>query len=155
MIRAVTSCALTAGLIGATAIGFSGSAQSTEDVENIEPMPLVCDTNLVAGLYGVNAMGLVGMHGNVGGQHYSAVGVIELRVDGSISVRLRQVIGGEPIDMFENEGFYIVNGDCTGTAEFGESSWEFVAVGNATEIYWIGTAPGWVVEADSHRIFVR
>jgi hypothetical protein len=154
MIPTITSYALAAGLAGATAVGFSDGARSADDPE---PLPLICDTNFVAGLYGFNATGLVRLgENNRSGTFYAAVGVIELRADGSMTVRLRQVIDGEPADVREREGTYVVNEDCTGTAEISTLSWEFVAVENASKILWIGIAEGgWVVEGDSHRIFLR
>ena len=50
-------------------------------------------------------------------------------------------------------GNYTVEPDYLGTAEFADSSWDFVAVNNGKELYLATTERGTVITADAKRLF--
>jgi hypothetical protein len=115
-----------------------------------------CDTELLAGRYGFNADGvLVGDPVDPDDDRFfAAVGVLTLRENGTLTVTLRQIHQGEPGPRRETyQGTYTVEPDCLGTAMFADSSWDFVAANNGTEIYLATTERGTVITADAKRLF--
>lgn len=157
----------------ATAIGMlslfgSPSSHATDDVLEDLDLPLVCNEDLVAGVYGFNAAGFVVEVENgrlmiVEGARQAGNGVIDFRADGTATFRLERFFSGIPgteggpfLDVFEAS--WTVRSDCTGTAdltEFGSDvDWIFVAVENANELH-LASGAGTLAQVDAKRLLRR
>lgn len=140
--------------------GFSGPLydQCVADVLGISlgaefQEPVACDTTLLEGVYGFNAEGVIRPDGR-GKIEYASVGVIELRADGSVTVNLRETLGGQPESESQTfEGIYTVNEDCTGQADFEGTNWAFVAFDNGAQLSFVTVRDRTTIVADAARVF--
>jgi hypothetical protein len=169
MQQAFSALFLAAGLAGASVLGLipssasaTGNAVDPVDERILGDLPIDCGITLVHGVYGFNAEGVV----KVGPRFdpFIAVGLIDLREDGTAFVSLREHLAGVPEEIRETfQGTWQVDRNCLGTATFAQppgaghpdATWDFVAVENGNELYLITTREGVVVHADAKRLFRR
>lgn len=158
--------ALAGAAVGALLLA-NGPAHAAEDVLDHLDLPVACDEDLVAGVYGFNTDGfVVETDGDrvelVEGARQAGTGIVDLRPDGTATLSLERFFSGIP--ELEGEGPFFdsfdatwhVRPDCTGTAdlnEFGlEVDWVFVAIPGARELHLVSGA-GTLSEVDAKLRF--
>ena len=112
------------------------------------PPPEVCDTTLLAGVYGFNFDTLADPSGGA----EAGVGLLDLSKSGSLRLKLEGFSEGgtEPFMRFER-GHWEVREDCTGLLELrGGDLYTFVAVNNGNELHLVMEAL--LEEAEAKRL---
>jgi hypothetical protein len=155
MKRTMMSLIFAVGFTSLLVLGVPGGAAAADFDEGL---PFICSNRLLAGSYGFNADGFFDRDPDTPEFElgvFAGVGVITFREDGTLTVTVRESNHGriDPPETFP--GSYIVAADCTGTAEFEDVTWAFVATDNANEINLMSTRPGTVITADAKRLFRR